>query len=299
MFAAGCWHGFDGYSWYQRGQIVSLYRDGYGLYSCLIALLGVAVWFSREPVGDAVPASAMAAGALVPVAVIEIARYGVAASFLPGLLLYEIGRTTSLYFVPLTLCWAGAVLVMRAQQWLNSKPSLGYGNAWLVVVLGGVLFAPSVREPDIGVWERVSFKPVYQRARQFAARAMHSRQIADSLGPTGAFNPLFFSFGRSELLVSRALGELGASRSGCFVALVPEKKPWNDFDGEGFFAWRVAEHLFPFMAVTMDPAAVRPKPECRDNPILLVHSAAHPPAAADLEAFHRVQRIGNYTIYSK
>jgi hypothetical protein len=292
--------GYGGYWWYNSGRSLTLYSNGCGIFLVpAIAFLVYVAW--KKTVGaDAILLSAMCATALlVPVLVMSVAPWLKLPHSVPGVIFYEIGRVTSLYFLPVALCLTGAEIVTVMYQFVVERHAV-LGYACLIATLT-LLIVPTPIDPeaDLGGWERMAFRSGFTTLSGWLERAQKSASMAKQLGPDRGFSPYIFGFGLNEIRMTRDLAEFGGPSNRCLFVLMRGPTPREDPAAEGFFAWGELYHLFPYERPAPAITAFTQDSACVGKETVLVPKSDYDLIGGMPPALNLRREPGSYRIYSE
>lgn len=291
---------YSGYPWYAEHKLLDLYLKGYGVFLIApIAFLIAAGWKRVIKPGDAVLLAACFTSLIVPVAVMFGADRVPLPRTVPKIIFYEIGRDTSLYFVPVTICLTGAAILTRLCRSLFQR-RLVLGVVVLALIVS-ILIVPSPMYSEQGLegWEAVAFIPAAQAWKAISERARQAESIEAGLGPTDGFSPTIFNFGVNQIRISRALAQFGGPADRCIFALMRWDHPTGDNDAEGFFTWAVFHHLFPYATTVHSGAMIPNSPTCAGRRTVLIHISDYGLADGLPPTMKLRTNFANFRIYSE
>jgi hypothetical protein len=292
--------GYKGYWWYTDNRLVDLYWKGYGVYLVFLAVFAVyAAVKKRLEAKKAVVLSMCFTAVIVPVAIINTAGWIRLPDSIPGIIFYEIGRVTSLYFAPLTICIAGAAMLTEMFVWLCRRHVLlGYAGLCVIIAL---LYAPTSLYPDegLGGWERVAFRPLVRVWGVTLDRMAQSTGMAREAGDPAGYSPYFFNFSANELRMSRDLAQFGGPSNHCLFVLMRGSAPRQDPPAQGFFEWAIMNHLYPYCRNAPAASALAEDSTCVGRRTVLVHKSDYD-LAGELPGSLKLRReLPNFRIFSE
>ena len=141
--------------------------------------------------GDAVLLGMLFASLAVPAADMVVMNRIKLPSSVPSVIYDEIGRDTSLYIVPLTLCLlCAAVFTPRCASLFRRNHALGC-TMTLLIVSRFVVPSPIFSEEGFGGWESVAFVPAAKAWKMLSWRADRSAMMASQAGQPTGFAPIY------------------------------------------------------------------------------------------------------------